>query len=453
MGRNSGKRGANPSKETMPKKRKSLRSTQKEQHSNNGGKVNRNKEDGQTLENDQNNSATVTSAVFSKDEQMMEMEVNAIQQENEFPEENEEAESGIVQLRIPSGSLVNNKAGIDAESEDGELKRDDEDEEFQKEKDRFKEEFLDDAMNRFQDIFMSSEFMQTTVDMVKRNIAKETAGNQSYSRGQHGEDTHRANKKAIDTRVDRSRNRPSQGKNSMNVDLEQILSKASVSELTVYKNAVEDHINKRDSSSSDEVINTSDEIEIEGQNFVDGSNLFKDKEKVSQVTDSHDMINDFIAEVRERQRTGTYANDGEIPGTSSGHGRNQPQAAQHRFNPEDKAKDLIRNAEMGRARIHETPGKCLDHSDDLSKVRGMDLTNNFVHSAMVDESYQLVASHVDELTQEKIIKGDYVDFGCLVPRDRILIADDNRFEMVVKEGKTYWVPAGNHELASISNYN
>ena len=83
----------------------------------------------------------------------------------------------------------------------------------------------------------------------------------------------------------------------------------------------------------------------------------------------------------------------------------------------------------------------------------MDMMNDFVHSAMVDETYQLVACHVDKLTQEKIIKGDYVDFGHLVPRDRILTADDNRFEMVVKEGKTFWVPAGNHEVASISNFN
>ena len=306
--------------------------------------------------------------MFSEDEQMMEMEVNAIQQENEFPEDNEEEESGIVQLRMPDGgSQRNNKVSTDVESEDGELKKDEEDEEFQREKDRFKGEFLDEAMNQFQDIFMSSEFMQTMVDMVKRNIAKETAGNQNHSRGQSGEN-HRVSKKTIDNRADRSKIHPSQGNNSMNVDLENILSKASVSELTIYKNAVEDHINKRDSSSSDKVINTSDEIEIEGQNFMDGSNLFKEREKVSQVTDNHNMINDFIAEVRERQRTGTYANDGGMPGTSGGHGHNHTQAAQHRINPEDRAKNLIRNAEMGKARIHETPGRFLNHSGNLNKV-------------------------------------------------------------------------------------
>ena len=72
---------------------------------------------------------------------------------------------------------------------------------------------------------------------------------------------------------------------------------------------------------------------------------------------------------------------------------------------------------------------------------------------MVDETYQLVASHVDEVTQDRIIKGEYVDFGCLVPWDRVLTEDDSIYEMIVKEGKTFWVPAGLNDIASITNYN
>ena len=70
-----------------------------------------------------------------------------------------------------------------------------------------------------------------------------------------------------------------------------------------------------------------------------------------------------------------------------------------------------------------------------------------------DESYHLVGSHIDEHMQERIIRGEYIDFGRLVPKDRILVANNQRYEMVVHEGKTYWLPANLHKSTAISNYN
>ena len=84
--------------------------------------------------------------------------------------------------------------------------------------------------------------------------------------------------------------------------------------------------------------------------------------------------------------------------------------------PENKTRQLIREAELLRARIHDVPGKDFNLS----------FNNEFFRSAMVDETYQLVASHADKITQEKIINGDYIDFGHLVPKDHILTAEDNR---------------------------
>ena len=71
---------------------------------------------------------------------------------------------------------------------------------------------------------------------------------------------------------------------------------------------------------------------------------------------------------------------------------------------------------------------------------------------MVDKSYQLVASHLDDGIQEKIVNREYVDFERLVPKDRVLVVDDSTYEMIVRDGKTYWVPASNYENTSISNY-
>ena len=117
--------------------------------------------------------------------------------------------------------------------------------------------------------------------------------------------------------------------------------------------------------------------------------------------------------------------------------------------PEDKARKIIRHAENSRARIHGIQGNSWNLDNNLIKDKvpqyEIDLSKELVHSAMVDESYHLVGSHLDSVIHDKIVNGEYVDFAYLVPKDRILTAEDHRYEMIVKEGKTYWVPANEHE--------
>ena len=48
--------------------------------------------------------------------------------------------------------------------------------------------------------------------------------------------------------------------------------------------------------------------------------------------------------------------------------------------------------------------------------------------------------HLDESIVAKISRGDYVDFGKLLPRDRVSVEDDGRMEMFMKNGRTYWAP-------------
>ena len=223
-----------------------------------------------------------------------------------------------------------------------------------------------------------------------------------------------------------------------------LLSKASTSELTVYKNAVENQINKRISSSSEE----EEGLEIDVNLDQDKSN--EEMGEITGVVMNDQLINQFITDVRERYSRGENHMDREDQpqlGTSRGQPRwnDMPRDKQY---VESKSRKIIHDAEMSKARIHKVEGTSFNNLPFK-----LDLTKDFVHSAMVDETYQLVAAHVDEITQEKIINGDYVDFGHLVPKDRILMAEDNRYEMIVKEGKTYWVPAGAQESSTISNYN
>ena len=52
----------------------------------------------------------------------------------------------------------------------------------------------------------------------------------------------------------------------------------------------------------------------------------------------------------------------------------------------------------------------------------------------------VVSSHVDVNTIERIQKGEYVDFGKLIPRDRVLVEKDQRLEMIIRNSKTFYVP-------------
>ena len=107
-----------------------------------------------------------------------------------------------------------------------------------------------------------------------------------------------------------------------------------------------------------------------------------------------------------------YVDDGQKLGTS----REEHDFRAQRY--DDRGTQIILEAEAGRARIHETPGEfAVKYQDNGTPKFKLDLNREFVHSAMVDEGYQVVASHLDESTQGKIMRGEYVDFGRLIPRD------------------------------------
>ena len=246
-------------------------------------------------------------------------------------------------------------------------------------------------------------------------------------------------------------------------NLNNMMSHASTSELTIYRNSVDKHISKRISSSSEEeqeqpelnktkIVNSSDEWETSGE-----SNEL-------QTDNNNFMIEDFIAEAREQlssrsrdnQRSSRSVERHEEearPGTSR-----SDEYRQREISPESRSNKIIRDAEGGKAKMYELPGEfrnflAFEQQPQFNEDLGLDFKKEFVHSSMVDESYQLVGSHLDQNMQDRIIQGEYVDFSRLIPKDRILTADDNRYEMVVKDGKTYWVPAGNQEGTSISNFN
>ena len=106
--------------------------------------------------------------------------------------------------------------------------------------------------------------------------------------------------------------------------------------------------------------------------------------------------------------------------------------------PEEKVQGMIRQAENAKARIFSTPG-------NKNTAQDFELNGNLLSpSAVIDEGYFVVGAHLDENTINKIGKGEYVNFGKLLPKDKVTAEEDgNRLEMIVKNGKMFWVPAAN----------
>ena len=103
------------------------------------------------------------------------------------------------------------------------------------------------------------------------------------------------------------------------------------------------------------------------------------------------------------------------------------------LSPEEKAQKMIMEAEMAKAKILSTPGEnCNVKGANRESFPGTPAT-------FVDENYIVVSAHIDESMMAKIMKGDYVDFGKLLPRDK-LMDEEGRMEMYVRNGKTFWMP-------------
>ena len=96
---------------------------------------------------------------------------------------------------------------------------------------------------------------------------------------------------------------------------------------------------------------------------------------------------------------------------------------------EEKAAQRVINEENSKARVFPNAGR-----DDG------ELVNQTYTTAMMDEEYMVIGGHIDENTRNKIINGDYIDFGKLLPKDRLLVEDEGKLELVIRNGKTFWVP-------------
>ena len=62
-----------------------------------------------------------------------------------------------------------------------------------------------------------------------------------------------------------------------------------------------------------------------------------------------------------------------------------------------------------------------------------------------------MGSHVDDATIKQIVNHEFVDFGKLLPCDHLRVEDENdqRIELVNRNGMTYWSPVSNQDLGGL----
>ena len=231
------------------------------------------------------------------------------------------------------------------------------------------------------------------------------------------------------------------------------------SDTTIYKPAVDlaglNQVNEpevrrdklRNSSSSEELIDTSDEFrEFQLDDAVEVPMVGQDKVNNNQVWD-------FIAEFnREREqgqgnaRAVQYREEESRPGPSG----YQPQGL---TGAEQRAEQMIREAEASKVRMIDVQGK-----SDVGKFVPLKTMEAYFHSSMVDEQYSTIDAHVDDVTCRKIENSEYVDFARLLPRNGRsgpgieMNDEDQLMEMINRNGRTFWVNAANRESGNISGF-
>ena len=186
----------------------------------------------------------------------------------------------------------------------------------------------------------------------------------------------------------------------------------------IYKNAVEVIDPKNISTSSGELIDTSDKM------------LHISPYSMFAISESRRAVSPRPGTSRGSEREDRHRDPPEAPP------------------PQQQADQLIQDANRNKARMNQITGM-----ESLSiNTPGLDRMT-LLHSVVIDGGYLTVAAHVDDNLRRKILNFKYVDFVKLLPRDRINAEEDNRLTFVNKGGVPYLVPVGDsRESSGISSY-
>ena len=105
---------------------------------------------------------------------------------------------------------------------------------------------------------------------------------------------------------------------------------------------------------------------------------------------------------------------------------------------------MIRGSETRKERLEPTSG-------NVQVPFNTPLNNCGKRSTDVDENYVVVGAHIEPSLKDKIRRSEYVEFARLLPRKKINY-DDNCMELVNRGGQTFFVPVSDKDSNSISSF-
>ena len=252
-----------------------------------------------------------------------------------------------------------------------------------------KEQWISEAMNRMQDLIHKSGIFETA-SLIKKHFGGSGKDDLPYS--------------SMENEINLT---------DKNTDDQSVV--------TIYQNALKDLVGKRDSTSSedDSPVDTSGELDnskIAGQQLIDKF-ILDQREKVRNTP-------------KRTPRKLTRDSDTEPVASTSKDTEYVKRGEDRELMPEKKSEKMIKDAEEAKIRILQAPGKAQILSPNFDQTDKADR----LYSSIIDEEYMVLTNHVDKLTQERIQNGEYVDLSKLIPKDKVLVEDDNRMQLVIRNG-------------------
>ena len=111
--------------------------------------------------------------------------------------------------------------------------------------------------------------------------------------------------------------------------------------------------------------------------------------------------------------------------------------------PQEHADEMVRNGEKSKARVYDMPGR--DFSNNTTTSLGM------LNLLAIDNDYQMVDAHVDENLKKKILNFEYGDFAKLL-RNRGQHDEETRLEFVNRNAITFLSPASDRDSQLVTSH-
>ena len=139
--------------------------------------------------------------------------------------------------------------------------------------------------------------------------------------------------------------------------------------------------------------------------------------------------------VENSPRPGTSSGGHTNSGARGGGDTERPQEDSNIQIAKEKANRIILEAERFKASVSTLPGTSNNSAHSNSSIPSYD--------GAEDDMFFHVTCHLDPMLRERISRGEFVELDRLLPRQRSFssVGEDNRMNIVQRDGQTFFVPA------------